>query len=138
MTAMLKYAGLDQLDEMWQIAEPMLRRVERQIGSRMGVDDIHARLKSGAETLWFIYVNDDIVAAMTTSLRFYDRQKRLMIDNVAGCQMDEWSSDVIAELKRICVAGGLDGIEAHGRLGWKKYHAAHGFRVRDVIYEMEF
>lgn len=138
MTALLKYAGPDQLDEMWRIAEPMLRRVERQNGRRMGVDDIHRRLKSNAETLWFIYVNDDIVAAMTTSLRFYERQKRLMIENVAGCQMDEWGSDVIAELKRICVAGGLDGIEAHGRLGWKKYHAAHGFRVRDVIYEMEF
>ena len=138
MTAMLKYAGLDQLDEMWQVAEPMLRRVERQIGSRMGVDDIHARLKSGAETLWFIYVNDDIVAAVTTSVKFYARQKRLMIENVAGCQMDEWGADVIAEFKRIGVAGGLNGIEAHGRLGWKKYHAAHGFRVRDVIYEMEF
>jgi hypothetical protein len=138
MTALLKYTAPDQLDEMWQIAEPMLRRVERQIGSRMGVDNIHARLKSGAETLWFIYVNDDIVATMTTSVKFYARQTRMMIENVAGCQMDEWGADVIAELKRVCVAGGLNGIEAHGRLGWKKYHAAHGFRVRDVIYEMEF
>lgn len=138
MTVSVKYAAPEQLDEMWQIAEPMLRRVERQIGNRMGVDDIHARLKSGAETLWFIYVNDDIVATMTTSLKFYARQTRMMIENVAGCQMDEWGAEVIAELKRVCVAGGLDGIEAHGRLGWKKYHAAHGFRVRDVIYEMEF
>jgi hypothetical protein len=138
MTVSVKYAAPEQLDEMWQIAEPMLRRVERQIGSRMGVDDIHARLKSGAETLWFIYVNDDIVATMTTSLKFYARQTRMMIENVAGCQMDEWGAEVIAELKRVCVAGGLGGIEAHGRLGWKKYHAAHGFRVRDVIYEMEF
>jgi len=138
MTISVEYVPAEHLDQFWPVAEPMLKRVEEQIGARMGVADIYARLRSGAETLWFIAQNGDIVAAATTSIAFYPRRKCLVIENVAGRQMDEWGDDVIAEFKRIGIASELDGIEAHGRLGWKKYHQRNGFRIRDVIYEMEF
>ena len=138
MTTLVEYVPKEMLDQYWPVAEPMLQRVEDLISARLGIEDIYARLQSGAQTLWFISVNDDIVAAATTSIAFYPRRKCLVIENVAGRQMSEWGSDVIAEFKRIGIDSGLDGIEAHGRLGWKKYHEAHGFRVRDVVYEMEF
>lgn len=101
------------------------------------VEDIVDDLIAGRSLLWHVYLEDTLVAAFTTSVVQHPRRKTLFIEFMGGVDMKVWMKAALLVLKDVCIAMGLSGIEADGRIGFSRFAKENGFVEAYRHFEME-
>ena len=133
----MRLVPVDMIDTHWQTFGPMIEKAQKRVIDQCGMDDILGWLQDGTSRLWGIYVDDEPMAAMTTSDQNYPRKRAMVIEMIGGKRADLWTGDALAELARVSRLAGYDSIETQARAGWSKLAKRYMFTPKRVAYEME-
>ncbi len=101
------------------------------------MQDVEDDIRGGGSVMWFIHLEDTLVAAMTTVVVKHPQRKNLKIEFIGGKRMRQWMNEAINLMKKLAIDAGLDAIEADGRKGFEKYVDASPFQSVYTHYEME-
>lgn len=137
MTPRVQLIAKDQIDMVWEFAEPVLALSQRRIARDVGTEDIYAALHAGANQLWVIVDEDTLKAVIVTEVFQHPRSRILKILHVAGKDMPGWLNEALDTMKRFAADMDCNRISADGRLGWAKHAPKHGFREAHRVFEME-
>jgi|TARA_R100000951_G_scaffold20775_1_gene17337 hypothetical protein len=137
MTPRVQLIGKDQVDLVWEIAEPVLALSQRRIARDVGTEDIYAAILAGHAQLWVIVSEDTLKAVLVTEIIQHPRSRILKIMHVAGIDMSMWIDEALGTMKRFAVDMDCDRVSADARLGWLKHAPKHGFKETHRVYEME-
>ena len=83
MTPRVQLIGKDQVDLVWEIAEPVLALSQRRIARDVGTEDIYAAILTGQVQLWVIVGEDTLKAVLVTEIIQHPRSRILKIMHVA-------------------------------------------------------
>lgn len=117
------------IDLYWPQVAPLLQRaVDKSLGE-FTIEHIHDLLIEAEKTLWIVFRDGDIIAAVTTRIDHYGYSgiKNVTIDYAAGKDFSDWSSftDYIEPIYKDL---GCDNILIAGRLGWLRLHTDKGYK----------
>ncbi len=133
----LVYVPRAEIADYWGIAGPLIELAQRRYSHEYGLEDVREALDDGRAILWMVQVDDEFMAAMTTTEDNQPRRKTLLIELLGGKNADIWAETLIDELARVGRAAGYDAIETKARLGWMRLAKKHNFRPKYVAYEMD-
>jgi hypothetical protein len=121
------------LAEGMRLIEPAVARQAQNVTMQDVEDDILA----GGVVMWLIYLEDTLVAAITTCVVKHPQRQNLRIEFMGGTRMRQWMNEAIAFLANLAKISGLSALEADGRKGFEKYVDNSPFREIYSHYEME-
>jgi hypothetical protein len=110
--------------------------VARQI-QNVSLSDVEEDIRAGGAVMWLVYLEDTLVAAITTCVVKHPQRKNLKIEFMGGTKMRQWMNEAIALLANLAKDAGLSALEADGRKGFEKYVDNSPFREIYSHYEME-
>jgi hypothetical protein len=101
------------------------------------MDDVIEDIMNARSLMWAVYIGDTLSAAFTTSIAEYPQRRTLFIEYMGGIAMAAWMKAALKVLTELAKKSKLDGIEAHGRIGFSKMAKEHGFKEMYRHFEME-
>jgi hypothetical protein len=131
------YVTLEQLDDEWPAAAPLIELAQRRFNDKMDLADLYDDLKSAKQQLWLVKIGDDLKAAMMTMVEDYPKRRVLRIMLIGGRDMHQWLNRALYVIKDAAQRLGCKTIEADGRLGWIKHAPKCGFKEISRTYELE-
>lgn len=101
------------------------------------MDDVIEDIMTTRSLMWAVYIGDTLSAAFTTSIAEHPQRRTLFIEFMGGAAMAVWMRAALRVLKELAKKSKLNGIEAHGRIGFSKMAEEHGFKEMHRHFEME-
>lgn len=101
------------------------------------MQDVEDDIRAGGSVMWLIYLEDKLIAAMTTVVVKHPQRRNLKIEFIGGKRMRQWMNEAINLMKKLALDAGLDAVEADGRKGFEKYVETSPFQAMYTHYEME-
>lgn len=115
----------EDVDQVWDVAEPLLRPAVARTNGCYATDDVLAAIKAAAQQLWIVTDSDRLACAIVTEVVRYPRKTVLWVPFVGG-------HDVLAATPWVmdCLEGwgarhGCVAVQGAGRRGWMR---SAGFR----------
>lgn len=121
------------LPKIISILKPAIDKSQRNVS----MDDVIEDIMTTRSLMWAVYIGDTLSAAFTTSIAEHPQRKTLFIEFMGGVAMAVWMRAALRVLKELAKKSKLDGIEAHGRIGFSKMAKEHGFKEMHRHFEME-
>ena len=121
------------LPKIISIIKPAIDKSQRNVS----MDDVIEDIMTTRSLMWAIYIGDTLSAAFTTSIAEHPQRRTLFIEFMGGAAMAVWMRAALRVLKELATKSKLDGIEAHGRIGFSKIAKDHGFKEMHRHFEME-
>ena len=121
------------LPKIIQIIKPAIDKSQRNVS----MDDVIEDIMTTRSLMWAVYIGDTLSAAFTTSIAEHPQRRTLFIEFMGGAAMAVWMRAALRVLKELAKESKLDGIEAHGRIGFSKMAKEHGFKDMHRHFEME-
>ncbi len=121
------------LPKIISILKPAIDKSQRNVS----MDDVIEDIMTTRSLMWAVYIGDTLSAAFTTSIAEHPQRKTLFIEFMGGVAMAAWMRAALRVLKELAKKSKLDGIEAHGRIGFSKMAKEHGFKEMHRHFEME-
>ena len=115
------------------IIKPAIDKSQRNVS----IDDVIEDIMTTRSLMWAVYIGDTLSAAFTTSIAEHPQRRTLFIEFMGGVAMAAWMRAALSVLKELAKKSKLDGIEAHGRIGFSKMAKEHGFKEVYRHFEME-
>lgn len=122
----------EELDSVWPICLPHLRRAINRAGGRHSEEMILDGVSSRKMQLWVVVMEGKIVSSSITEIRSYPGRKMLAILLCGGLKMKVWINAFVAKLKEVCKRHNIVAIETIGRIGWSRILAPLGFKEEPV------
>ena len=122
-------------EEIWQIAEPLIKKACLSTKGRFTAEDVKEWLDSGDCQLWIVEHKNEVRAAAVTEILLYPKLKVCRVNIVTGKGRNNWQhfKDGIEEWAR---KEGCKRIEALARKGWAKvykdYQQTHIFLEKEL------
>ena len=110
--------------------------VARQI-QNVSMADVEEDIRAGGAVMWLVYLEDTLVAAITTCVVKHPQRRNLKIEFMGGTRMKDWINHGIEFLANLARDAGLDALEADGRKGFEKVSQNVPFNPIYTHYEME-
>tara|TARA_B100000963_G_C22456660_1_gene593692 strand:- start:334 stop:783 length:450 start_codon:yes stop_codon:yes gene_type:complete len=121
------------LPKIISIIKPAIDKSQRNVS----MDDVKEDIMTTRSLMWAVYIGDTLSAAFTTSIAEHPQRRTLFIEFMGGVAMAVWMRAALRVLKELAKKSKLDGIEAHGRIGFSKMAKEHGFKEMHRHFEME-
>ena len=121
------------LPKIISIIKPAIQKSQRNVS----IDDVIEDIMDTRSLMWAVYIGDTLSAAFTTSIAEHPQRRTLFIEFMGGAAMAVWMRAALKILKKLATESKLDGIEAHGRIGFSKMAKEHGFKEMHRHFEME-
>ena len=121
------------LPKIIYIIKPAIDKSQRNVS----MDDVKEDIMTTRSLMWAVYIGDTLSAAFTTSIAEHPQRRTLFIEFMGGVAMAVWMRAALRVLKELAKKSKLDGIEAHGRIGFSKMAKEHGFKEMHRHFEME-
>lgn len=121
------------LPKIIPIIKPAIDKSQRNVS----MDDVIEDIMTTRSLMWAVYIGDTLSAAFTTSIAEHPQRRTLFIEFMGGVAMAAWMRAALRVLKELAKKSKLDGIEAHGRIGFSKMAKEHGFKEMHRHFEME-
>ena len=121
------------LPKVISIIKPSVDKSQRNTS----MDDVIEDIMNARSLMWAVYIGDTLSAAFTTSIAEYPQRRTLFIEYMGGIAMAAWMKAALKVLTELAKKSKLDGIEAHGRIGFSKMAKEHGFKEMYRHFEME-
>ena len=121
------------LPKIISIIKPAIDKSQRNVS----IDDVIEDIMTTRSLMWAVYIGDTLSAAFTTSIAEHPQRRTLFIEFMGGVAMAAWMRAALSVLKELAKKSKLDGIEAHGRIGFSKMAKEHGFKEVYRHFEME-
>ncbi len=121
------------LPKIISIIKPAIDKSQRNVS----IDDVIEDIMTTRSLMWAVYIGDTLSAAFTTSIAEHPQRRTLFIEFMGGVAMAAWMRAALRVLKELAKKSKLDGIEAHGRIGFSKMAKEHGFKEVYRHFEME-
>lgn len=121
------------LPKIISILKPAIDKSQRNVS----MDDVIEDIMTTRSLMWAVYIGDTLSAAFTTSIAEHPQRRTLFIEFMGGVAMAAWMRAALRVLKELAKKSKLDGIEAHGRIGFSKMAKEHGFKEMHRHFEME-
>lgn len=137
MAPRIQLVARNQIDTIWEFAEPVLALSQRRVARDVGTDDIYAALHAGHNQIWAVFDEDTLRAVIVTEVCQHPRSRILNILHLAGHGMAAWMEEALDTMTRFAKDMRCDVISAEGRTGWARYAPKHGFKEARRVYEME-
>lgn len=120
------------IDRFWPLAEPYIKRaLDRGTGEFLP-SDIRTLCKDRVLQLWLVSENDKIVAAITTEILVFPRNKHLKIITLAGSRAGEWTALATHEISEWAKTQGCSYASSIVRKGFVPQLEKVGFKPRAV------
>lgn len=136
-TVSIVLVPVNQLDEAWVDAAPLIRLSQRRTRSYEGMEDIYDALTAKKQQLWLVRVEDKLKAAAVTAIEQHPRKRILRILHIGGKDMRMWQMDGLNALKFAAKHAECDAIQGDARLGWVRKIPENTFKEVSRVYEME-
>ena len=136
-TVSIVLVPINQLDEAWQQAAPLIRLSQKRTSSYEGMEDIYDALAAKKQQLWLVRVEDKLKAAAVTAIEQHPRKRILRILHIGGRDMRMWQMDGLEALKFAAKHSECDAIQGDARLGWVRKIPHNTFKEVSRVYEME-
>jgi hypothetical protein len=127
----------DEIDAYIEKVIPLIKPAIDKNERNVSMEDVVEDILDTRSLMWAVYIGDTLSAAFTTSVLRHPRRSTLFIEFMGGVDMAVWMKTALKVLKKLAVDGGLDGIEADGRVGFSKIAQENGFREMYRHFEME-
>ncbi len=127
----------DEIDAYIEKIIPMIKPAVDKNERNVSIDNVVEDILDTRSLMWAVYIEDTLSAAFTTSVVLHPQRKTLFIEFMGGVNMTVWMKTALEVLKKLAKDGGLDGIEADGRVGFSKIAKDNGFREMYRHFEME-
>ncbi len=127
------------LDRFWPLAEPYIKRALDHTRGEFTPADIKAYCKDRVIQLWLVSENERVIAAATTEIITYPRNKHCRVVTLGGSRAVEWTQLLFATLDEWAKEQGCDAMEAFVRKGYVPVLANYGYKhmysavFRDII-----
>jgi len=136
----IRAISADNLEAVWPVAEPILRRATDTTNGRYSTDDLKQQVEKGNALLWVVLDGEGkIVAASSGVIRSYPRMKALLWHHLAGDGIREWGPQLSAQVENVARQCGCERVEFAGRSGWGRLLGrileGHGYETAFVAYE---
>jgi len=127
-----------QLPAIWdQLAELLAPACEKSFGQDT-IQTLRKALISGNDRVFVVLDDEDIIGAVTYSIKEFETGLRLLdIGYAGGVAMDTQMEAVIAMFKHLQNAFMCDRVRIVGRKGWVRYMKQFGFVDTHYSVEME-
>ena len=127
----------DEIEEFLPKIIPILKPAIDKSQRNVSMDDVIEDIMTTRSLMWEVYIGDTLSAAFTTSIAEHPQRRTLFIEFMGGVAMAAWMRAALRVLKELAKKSKLDGIEAHGRIGFSKMAKEHGFKEMHRHFEME-
>ena len=127
----------DKIEEFLPKILPIIKPAIDKSQRNVSIDDVVEDIMTKHSLMWAVYIGDTLSAAFTTSIAEHPQRKTLFIEFMGGAAMAVWMRAALRVLKELAEKSKLDGIEAHGRIGFSKIAKDHGFKEMYRHFEME-
>lgn len=127
----------DEIEEFLPKIIPIIKPAIDKSQRNVSMDDVIEDIMTTRSLMWAVYIGDTLSAAFTTSIAEHPQRKTLFIEFMGGVAMAAWMRAALRVLKELARKSKLDGIEAHGRIGFSKMAKEHGFKEMHRHFEME-
>lgn len=120
--------------EFWPTISKLIQPAIDRSGGRCTAGQILDLAQGDKATVWLMVDRETkkIEAAAVSEMRSYPTTPRLHVMLVGGTRMNEWLSDIVAQLKAFGKHNGAKQIEVYGRTGWERELKKVGFVKRRV------
>lgn len=126
-----------ELPRIIMAAEGLLSPAVDRVSNDVRMEDIWENVWAGRNMLWLVYVEDNLKAALTTSVVEHPRRKNLKVEFMGGKDMHLWMDAVADTLADVARHAELDAVEADGRKGFEKFVSGSRFEPTHTRYVME-
>lgn len=131
----LGLVGPDNLGSVWPHVESLLKPAINLSGGRYTVDTTRSAISRGEMQLWIAHQDQEIYAAMTSTVSVYPAKTMLAVVHCGGRMMGLWLQQM-REIEEWAKSQNCAGVEITGRAGWEK--ALPGYRRAGVLIERYF
>lgn len=122
----------NMIDRFWPLAEPYIKRaLDRGTGEFLP-SDIRTFCKDRVCQLWLVSENDKIIAAITTEILTFPRNKHLKIITLAGSRAAEWTGLATYEISEWAKTQGCTHASSVVRKGYVPILEQYGFKPKAV------
>lgn len=128
---------VDQVYLVWNDVAPMLERAIKTARGKCTIDDVLAGVKNGSYLLWVVFIDDEIVAAITSRVIEYPRCKAMALDWIAGKRMKDWIETANETMVIHARHNGCTHMEGYGRPAWIRWNARYGWKEDYTAFRME-
>lgn len=121
----------------WGVVEPWIQSALDTCGNLMSTNDMLECIINRDCQLWVVYIDDILVAAITTSIIQHPQKKVLTVGAIGGKYMERWVAHLDQLLMAYAKHHECDVIDSYGRRGWSKQLADLGWSTGCTTYMKE-
>ncbi|MGC4008870.1 MAG: hypothetical protein QM805_07765 [Pseudomonas sp.] len=115
----------------------MLDKAVQTARGKCTIDDVLAMIKEGTYVLWVVFIDNKIVAALTSRIVDYPRRKAMALDWIGGTRMKQWFGPVHRQMVIHARHNGCTHMEGYGRTAWLRWIAPMGWTEDYTAFRME-
>lgn len=116
------------IDRFWPLAEPYIKRALDHTRGEFTPEDIKLFCKDRVIQLWLVSEGERIIAAATTEVVTFPREKQCRVVTVAGSKAVEWTQLLVKVLNDWAKEQGCTAMHAFVRKGYVSILANYGFK----------
>lgn len=129
---------LESIEYVWnRVRRSIERALSHGCGDSITADQLLAKILSGDMTMWAVHEGPEILACVVLSVHTYPAKLTLVVELLAGRDMDRWAEKVEGLLRDCRDLIGADTIEASCRAGLAKRLVGRGWKSKAVIVELK-
>lgn len=114
--------------DVWPAVVGYVAKATKYSSGKYEPEDVLRLVTDYNYPLWIAFDDEQIKGAVITRFIEYPRKKCLFLEFCGGIDGFSWKDAMLSTLRRWAKDNGCDGIEATGRLGWKKIFESDGYK----------
>jgi hypothetical protein len=117
------------IDLYWDNVKPLIQKAVDLEHGCYDIDHVYSYLKSGEKSLWIIFVDKQIKAAVTTRIEEYPTGLKVcVIDYAGGEGFKEYWENFTNLIEPLYKSLGCGMMTIAGRRGWERFHTDKGYK----------
>lgn len=122
---------------VWPEIDSVMRASVATTNGKFSMDDVLKGVLEDVYVLWCVFIDGELVAALTTRIIPYAERRGLALDWIGGTRMREWLPTAHEIMETHAKNNGCTHLEGYGRKAWGRWLAKYGWEPEYVAYKLE-